>query len=446
MSDFRRPEDLNRVESEAGIIATLIHHPDFYFYSEFLEPEHFTNGQNRILYEALSGMARENIQTIDTYGILEYLKKTDSESLKIVDKNSIDDLIQMSSVLSRNSPREYKILVSNVVDVAFRREMITKLDECKTMLLNPDEEDVKKRVYDSVDSVMSSYSYGEEMKPFTTKIDDLWGEIESRQGTGYSGIPFKFPTLNEYVTIERGELVIFGAQAKAGKSILLLNCAVDLLRKGQSVLYIDSELSDRLFAGRMLSLISGVKYRDLTSGNYDGSQYQKIMQAREWIKEQPFHHVYLPFFDTESIYATVKQYNHIRPIDVLIVDYFKSTGDDMDAFQTYANMGRIVDCVKNDLAGSMNIAAIGAAQTTSNNKLADSAKIARNASTIILLMDKTPEDIANDGPECGNKKLVVTLNRNGMQHAQGEYISLNFDGNHILFEEAKQQAHVELPY
>ena len=86
----------------------------------------------------------------------------------------------------------------------------------------------------------------------------------------------------------------------------------------------------------------------------------------------------------------------------------------------------------------MGIAGIGAAQATVTGRVADSAKIGRNASTIIMLQDKTPEEIEADGAECGNKKLRVILNRNGMQMAQGEYIDLFFDGNHILYEEAKQ--------
>lgn len=40
--------------------------------------------------------------------------------------------------------------------------------------------------------------------------------------------------------------------------------------------------------------------------------------------------------------------------------------------------------VKNQICGEMNIAGIGAAQATITGKLADSAKIARNASTIGL--------------------------------------------------------------
>lgn len=117
--------------------------------------------------------------------------------------------------------------------------------------------------------------------------------------------------------------------------------------------------------------------------------------------------------------------------------YFKGSGAG-DAWDSYAELGRLVDMVKNQLAGDLGIAAIGAAQATSTGKLADSAKIARNASTIAMITDKTPEEIEADGPECGNKKLRVVINRNGMQMGPDEYIDMFFDGNHILYQEVKQ--------
>lgn len=93
----------------------------------------------------------------------------------------------------------------------------------------------------------------------------------------------------------------------------------------------------------------------------------------------------------------------------------------------------------------MGIAGIGAAQATSTGKVADSAKIGRNASTIIILQDKTPDEIDADGAECGNKKMRVVLNRNGAQMAPDDYIDLNFQGNLISYEEAKQHT-VQSPY
>ena len=35
--------------------------------------------------------------------------------------------------------------------------------------------------------------------------------------------------------------------------------------------------------------------------------------------------------------------------------------------------------------------------------------------------------------------MIVTVNRNGAQMVPGEYISLDFDGDKILYEQAKKQ-------
>ena len=450
MDRYRSIEDMDRRESEAGILATLVHHPEYIYHSEFLQPKHFSDRDNQLLFEALKGLGQDGVTDIDAYIILEYLKKYDPSNADALSLESVRSFVEeQSSSIARHSTRDYMILVSNVFEAAFRKEMYVKLDECKSILLDPDEEDVCKRIYSIVDNVATSYADNEAVEPYSKKLDGLWKEIENRQGDGYSGIPFKFPLLNDYVTIERGELIIFGAQQKVGKSIMLLNCAVDLLRRGYSVLYIDSELSDRLFTARMLAHLSGVTYKNLTSGNYSEEETDRIMGSMTWLKNSKFEHIYMPYFSAEEIYRTVKRVNHTMPIDVLVVDYFKSTGNDMDAFQTYASMGKCVDVIKNEIAGAMNIAAIGAAQATATNKLADSAKIARNASTIVMLVDKTPEEIEADnadGRDCGNKKMIVTINRNGMQHAQGEYIDLAFDGSHISYEQAKNQHIPTTPY
>ena len=243
--------------------------------------------------------------------------------------------------------------------------------------------------------------------------------------------------MNEYATIEPGELFIFAAEAKQGKSMMLLNCAIDLLRRDLAVLYLDSELNTRLFTARVLAHLTGIEYKRLTTGNYSEDEAKRIEEAIAWMNTRKFKHIYIPMFDQQSIYTAVKKVKHTQGLDVLIVDYFKGSGDG-DAFDSYQELGRFVDMVKNKICGDMGICGIGAAQATVNGKVADSAKIGRNASTIALIQDKTPEEMESDGAECGNKKLRVVLNRNGMQMAPGEYIDLQFDGNHILYSEAKQ--------
>lgn len=436
---MRANEDMSRVESEAGIIATLIHHPDFSFYSEQLLPNHFTNKENRIIYQALRSLAQSGVQTIDPYIIVQELQSKEA-TRRFADDLSVDQLytlIENSDILCRDSVEAYMVLVNSVLDAAFRRDTYQQLKECQRLCLQPTEADIEQKIYKMLDDVMMEFSATNDVPAYKDVVDKYWNEIQSRQSAGYSGIPFKFPALNDYATIERGELFIFGAEQKQGKSMMLLNCAVDLLRQGYAVLYLDSELNTRLFTARLLAHLSGVEYKRLTAGTYSAEEAKRIDEAREWIKTRRFTHIYIPTFDIQSIYTTVNKVRHTQGLDVLIVDYFKGSGEG-DAFNSYQELGRFVDTVKNKLCGDMNIAGIGAAQATSTGRLADSAKIARNASTIAMITDKTPEEIEADGAECGNKKLRVVVNRNGAQMAQDEYIDLQFSGNHILYEQAKQ--------
>lgn len=428
-----------RVESEAGIIATLIHHPEFSFYSEQLLPNHFTNRENRYIYQAICELAKNDVKVIDPYNIVQQLSANEA-TRRFAEELSIEQLftvMENSDSIARGSIAEYKLLVDNVMDAAFRRDTYQQLKECQRLCLQPSEENIEHKIYQMLDSVMMEFSTTNDVPAYRDVIDKCWEEIKGRQGVGYSGIPFKFSALNDYATIERGELFIFGAEQKQGKSMMLLNCAVDLLRRDCAVLYLDSELNTRLFTARILAHLSGIEYRRLTSGNYSDEEAARITEQIAWMKTRKFTHIYIPTFDIQTIYTTVNKVRHTQGLDVLIVDYFKGSGNG-DAFNSYQELGKLTDFVKNTLCGEMNIAGIGAAQATATGRLADSAKIARNASTIAMITDKTPEEITTDGEECGNKKLRVVVNRNGMQHADGEYIDLWFNGNLISYEQAKQ--------
>lgn len=435
-----RAEDIVSIDSEAGIIASLIHNPELYFYSEHLLPNHFVKRDNGYVYTAIGNLAKQGIKTVDPYNILECLESTEGTRgyAKELSIDKLNELMDMSDILARSSVEEYKMLVANVMDAAFRRDTFQKLRDCQALCYNRSEENVERKIYDIIDDIMTEYSTVDEIPKFCDVVDELWEDIERHQDGNESGIPFKFPTLNEYVRIESGELVVVGAPAKGAKSMFMLNEAVDILQQGKSVMYIDSELSSRLFLCRLVSHLTGIEFNRIRSGRYDDEEAARIKEQIAWVKQQKLVHMYMPIFERDTIYTAVKKIDHqFGHLDVLIVDYLKSTGD-ADAYATYAELGKLTDMIKNDIAGKMDIAALAAAQLTAGGKLADSAKIARNASTIIVMLDKTPEEIEVDGAECGNKKLMVQLNRNGMQHAAGEYLDIFFNGNVVRLEEAKQ--------
>lgn len=433
--------NIESLDSEAGVIASLIHHPEYRWFCDRLLPNHFSDTGNRCIYTAVTGLADMDIKTIDAYNIMEYLSSTEATKsiAKAVTLDRIKECCEMSDVLARHSQEEFTLCVNNVLDAAFRRDAIKKLEECERLCADRDTVDIEKKIYEAIDGVVSEFSRAEEIPSFGDVVDELWDEVVAHQDGNEAGIPYKFRSLAPYTCIEPGELAVVSAPAKGAKSMLMLNEAVDILRMGKSVMYIDSELSDRLFLCRMVSHLTKIQFFRVRSGRYSEEEAEAIRAALDWIKAQPFVHIYIPIFDQQAVYLAVKKIVHkLGKLDVLIVDYIKATGDSTDAYATYAELGKFVDLIKNNICGDMGIAGLAAAQLTAAGKLADSAKIARNASVIMTLLDKTPGEIEADGRECGNKKLQVVLNRNGKQHFPDEYISLEFDGDIISLEEAKQ--------
>ena len=140
-------EDMARVESEAGIIATLIHHPDFSYYSEQLLPNHFTNEENRYIYQAICSLARDGIERIDPYNIIQALTAKEA-TRRFADELSIDQLytlMENSENISRNTVEEYKLLVNNVMDAAFRRDTYQQLKECQKLCTQPSAENIEQK-------------------------------------------------------------------------------------------------------------------------------------------------------------------------------------------------------------------------------------------------------------------------------------------------------------
>ena len=448
MEEGTRSADIRNIEAEAGVIASLLINPEMYLFSEDLIPNHFTEETNAYLYFALGELAKEGIHDVDAFNVINMLhaRRGTAYTKEILTVENVRDAIETARNIARKSKEDYRACVDAVLDAAFRRTTYQKLCECQRLCFSGSEDNIEQKIYQTLDSVMATFSRSKDVPEYKDVVDQYWNEIQARQSPEQCGaIPFKFKHLNDYVMIERGELVIFGAEQKMGKSMLLLNCAVDLLRRGYRVMYLDSELNSRLFTCRMISHLTGIPFQQIRGGGYGDPEKELIREQLDWLKTRSFTHLYMPIFDAQTIYTTVKRVFHQQGIDVLIIDYFKG-GDDPDAFATYQHLGGLVDLVKNQICGEMNIAGIGAAQSTSGGVLADSKKIARNASTIIMIQNKEQKEIETDGEECGNKKLIVRFNRNGPQMADGEYIDMVFDGNRISYEEAPKQHMPVSPY
>lgn len=440
--------DLVDTQAESGIIATLMRHPEFIMQSDYLQPRYFYNIENGCIYWAIGELYRQGIDNIDAFNLSNQLKSNKATSKKIEEYNLTDmqKFIDLAEYAARETIEEYHVLVNQVVELAFKRELnklFYKLEhECyKDISLA----DLNEKVYSELSNITEKFVTNNSIQLFGEKTDELWEEIERRRNEdGLFGLPSKFPLINQYFTYEPTELVLLKARMKMGKSAFMMNEAIHKVKNGIPTVYFDTEMSDRLFFERMLANLSGVELKKIKTGKYTPEEGAEIDKQRRWIKDQPFVHIYNPQFSNEEIYSICNILKYKMGLQFVVFDYLKSNTVDSNA--QYNELGGKCDFLKNNIAGNLELAVLAGCQLNRNNQVADSDKLERYASVSVLWRNKSSDEIINDGNNCGNFRLNINLNRLGEQMNDNEYIDFVFDGNHMQINQAVTQHAINEPF
>lgn len=433
---------ISDTQAEAGVIATLVQHPEFVLHTDYLKAGYFYNVENGCIYWAISELYKNGIETIDAINITNMLNSNKAVKKKIDEYNLADmqEFINMSQYAARHSIEEYKLLVNAIVTMAFKRDLNRVAVQIQSHCFddNMDLSRLNSEVNKKINNLTEQYMTSREIEVFGTKVESLWDEICSRRNeSGVYGIPSKFPILNEYFTYEPGELVLLSARMKRGKSAFFLNEAIHKLKNGVPTLYLDTEMQDRLFFERMLANLTGIEVKKIKTGKYSYDEGKQLQKAQDWIKAQNFVHMYIPNSTNEEIYAINKILKYKMGLEFSIFDYIKSNV--ASSSEQYNILGEKTDFLKNRIAGELNIAVLAGAQLNRQNIVGDSDKIQRYISTSLLWREKTAEEVSRDGLACGNFALTVDLNRNGEMMDSESYIDMLFNGGQMRITQANEQ-------
>lgn len=437
-------------QAEAGVIATLLYHPDFILHSDYLKPGYFYNIENGCLYWALQELTKAGVENIDALNLTNMINSNVAVKRTIQNHNivNLNEFISLASYAARGTLEEYKLLTNRVVELAFRRDLYRlsgKIgSECFDEEIKLDDLNVK--VNSDISKLTERYLTSQEIVTFGEKVDELWGEIESRRtDNGYYGIPTIFPSLNDYVTYERGELFVLSARMKKGKSAFFQNTAIDMMKKNIPVCYIDTEMSSRAVLERIIANLTGLTVNKIRTGAYTHEDEQYVRKAIEWVKKKPFYHFYTPAPTKDETYSILKILKYKANLEVFIYDYIKC--DAGDSGMNSNILGDLTSFLKNNCAGELDIAGIAGVQLSRENTVAGSDKIDRYCTARAVWEEKTPEEVARDGQECGNFKMSIEINRNGPSHEKDvEYVDAAFDQGRMRIKEAQQHKIIETPF
>ena len=442
--------NLSDIQSESGVIGSLIFHPEYIAHSEYLKPKHFFNTENSLYYWAIYELYKDGIMNIDAYNVSNKLQSNKNVQNKLNKYNlpSTQEFVELYKEAARHSLEEYKMLTENILTFAFKRDLIKTFEKIEAKCANPEYtlEKINNEVYSGLDKLTKSFVVDSDIVTVGDNIDQIWEEIISRRTeNGIYGIPSKFPSFMEYFTYEPGELVVIQAKYKQGKSALIMNEVVHKLKNGIACLVVDKEMPKRLYVERLLSHLSGIEMVKIKSGRMSEFENEKVLKAIEWLKNQPLVHIYDPNITMSKLYSICKVLQNKMNLGFVSYDYMKS--NEASASENYNLLGAQCDFLKNNIAGELNIPVLAACQLNREGKVADSYKINMFLSVGIKWGYKTMKMQARDGLECGNACAKIYVNRLGRQMDETDedaYIDFHFDGNTMTINEAEQHTVNEL--
>ena len=436
--------ELSDIQSESGIIGTLIYHPEFVLHTDYLQPGYFYGVENGCIYWAIQELYKEGISNIDAYNVSNKLQSNKAVSKTVEKYNlpSVQEFIELYKETARHTIEEYKMLADNIITLAFKRDLVKTLNQLSSDCFLKDYEldKLSNVVYGELDKLTQKYVTTTDVGTLGQSIDDIWNEIVSRRTSdGTYGIPSKYKSFIDFYTYEPGELVVIQAKYKQGKPVFLMNEAVHKLKNGVPTLVVDSEMPTRLYTERLISHLTGIEMKRIKNGNYSDDEKKIIEHWISWLKEQPFVHIYDPQMTNEKLYSICKMLKHKMNLSFVVFDYLKS--NETSTSDNYNVLGAKCDFLKNNIAGELDLAVLAACQLNRNGEVADSIKINRYLSVGIRWEYKTQEMIARDGLKCGNAFAKIYVNRLGRQMQEdddNDYIDFIFDGDKMTIVEAQQ--------
>jgi replicative DNA helicase len=245
-----------------------------------------------------------------------------------------------------------------------------------------------------------------------------------------------------------GTVNVIGARIKIGKSFLADNVGAHVSANvGIPVLNMDSEMIADDHQNRTLAMLSEVAIDDIETGQF-GKNFEKrrkVYEASDKIKNMKYYHQCMGGMPFEEQLSVMRRWlakevglnsdNTAKPC-LIIYDYIKlMTADSITKnIQEYQALGFMMTGLHN-FALRYKVPILAFVQLNRDGIDKESTAAASGSDRILWLCSnfsiykpKSDEEIAVDGPQYGNRKLVPLVARHGKGLDSGDYINMMFKG------------------
>ena len=247
---------------------------------------------------------------------------------------------------------------------------------------------------------------------------------------------------------EKGNLVILSAGSGVGKSALAINFVRDVAYvSNKSVLYLNSEMTNKQQAQRYNALLARVSHRALRNGEITYEQLNKIQQVADDFSKRQIHTITIPDMQLSHVVAEIKRMKTKSNVEFVVVDYIgrmdisKAFGKDLQEWQV---MEQIARDLKN-LALELDIVIVMVAQLSSNGETLAKASSMKNECDLWLNLKRVGKEDMKNYLDATGEKLekwwnVILEFRKARSAQFGAKILMHFYGDELLFTDNEEEA------
>ena len=451
----------SNVASERAVLAGLCQYGlDAYLECDFINAESFDDSMNQVLFSCIEKCINQNSK-VDLTSIL-----SSANDLGVYDQiNNKNEIAFIRSLFNFPIHKEnVSTHAAKIAKLKLARDLQKTLSACAKDInsISGDEDimdiisKIEEPILDTTGSIYQSSSKNTEL--IGNDIND-YIEYLCENPTDYVGIPSGFPHYDLSIGggLRRKSVDLIAARPKTGKSMFGDAVAVHVAKEHNiPVLMLDTEMSKEDHLNRMLACLSGVEINKISTGKFaeNPTDKEKVHKAAEELADLPYHYISIAGQSFDNILSIMRKwiYQHVgfdengKTKDCLIIyDYLKLMGSEgiSAAMQEYQVLGFQITKLHN-FTVKYDVPCLSFVQLNRDGITKESTDAVSGSDRLIWLCTsftifkaKSEEEIATDGIQNGNRKLVPIVARHGSGLDDGDYISMKMFGSIGKLEEGR---------
>jgi replicative DNA helicase len=438
--------------AERGVIAGIYKYgiDAYHDISDIITSHTFTLDTNQIIFKCFQHVFDRNnasevdisliLSAADSLGCLDFFNNvTEQKYLRAI--SNID--VQLSNV------RQFAIRIR---EYQIRRQAIDILDSTLQEVKEAPNETSLLELTQIIEKPITEFSnllVGDHTaQPLSDGVDDYLDYLE--QNRGIAGLSSGYPKYDWAIGggFRRKTVNVICSRAKIGKSSISINVSDFQCENNVPVLVVDTEMGLTDHWSRLIAKKTGISISDIETGTYRDTvgNSEKIKDTIKYIKSIPYHFISVAGLSFTEIMSQMRRWilktvgkdeNNNRKNCLIIYDYIKlTTSTDVSSHMSeHQAVGFLMSALHN-FAVKYDVPVLAFTQLNrdaiskeTTDIISQSDRILWLCSNLSIFKTKSDEEIAQDGPHNGNRKLVTLAARHGPGMPDREYLNFDFRGN-----------------